>query len=120
GAELAVFHAPPKTIWVLSLALAGILLGNVLKAAVLEIAAWNVLIVSVMLFLAQGGGIVLYTLTRRSLPPLSRFFSNVLLIVVIFSPGINVLALGALVLLGIAENWLPLRAAASGAAKPGG
>ena len=119
GAELAVFYAPPKTIWVLSMALAGILLGNVLKAAALEIAAWNVLVICAILFLAQGGGIVFYTLTHRALPPFSRFLSNVLLIIVIFSPGINVLALVALVFLGIAENWLPLRAA-NNSAKPGG
>jgi hypothetical protein len=39
-----------------------------------------------------------------------RLLGNFLIILVIFSPGINALALAALVLLGIAENWLPLRA----------
>jgi hypothetical protein len=42
--------------------------------------------------------------------PIARFIFNVLIIIVIFSPGINTIALAALFFLGIAENWLPLRA----------
>jgi hypothetical protein len=33
-----------------------------------------------------------------------------LVILLVFSPGINAAALGVLVLLGIAENWVPFRA----------
>jgi hypothetical protein len=39
---------------------------------------------------------------------------NFAIIAVVFSPMINVFALGLLVFLGIAENWLPLRAEKSG------
>jgi hypothetical protein len=106
--SLSNFHVPANAIWGLSLSLAAILLGKIAKAAIPEIIAWNVLAVCVILFLAQGGGIALYTLGRR--PPLMRLLCNVLIIVVVFSPGINALALGLLILLGIAENWLPLRA----------
>jgi hypothetical protein len=63
-----------------------------------------------MLFLAQGGGIVLFALNRRALPPVMRFFLNLLILVLIFSPGVNAFVLGGLVLLGIAENWVPFRA----------
>ncbi|MDR2134302.1 MAG: hypothetical protein LBP27_04275 [Treponema sp.] len=104
------FHVPPRAIWVLSLSLALILLSNLAKAEIPEIAAWNMLAVCVMLFLAQGGGIVLYNFKYRPIPPLGRMIINVLIVIMIFSPGINALALGLLVLLGIAENWLPLRA----------
>jgi hypothetical protein len=106
---LGDFHVPPHTIWALSLSLALILLSNLVKAEIPEIAAWNVLVICVMLFLAQGGGVMLYNLKYRPIPPLGRMLINILIILMIFSPGINAVALGMLVLLGIAENWLPLR-----------
>jgi hypothetical protein len=108
--SLSGFHVPVNTIWVLSLSLAAVLLGKIVQAEIPEIIAWNVLILCAILFLAQGGGIALYTLTRRPMPPLMRLLCNILIIVVVFSPGINTVALGLLIVLGIAENWLPLRA----------
>ncbi|GHT92439.1 hypothetical protein FACS1894140_4480 [Spirochaetia bacterium] len=106
---MADFHAPVFLIWVLSFSLLGVLLAGLLKTALLEIAAWNMLIVCAMMYLAQGVGIVRYFLARRNLSPFMRLVFNVLIILLIFSPGINALALGALILLGIAENWAPLR-----------
>jgi hypothetical protein len=110
GGSLRGFYAPHRTIWVLSCSLGAIILSRLLKVAFLETVSWNVLVLCVIFFLAQGGGIILHVLSRRSLPPLMRLLFNVLVIVMIFSPGLNALALGALVLLGIAENWVPFRA----------
>ena len=62
-----------------------------------------------IMFFAQGGGIVLFYLARRPMPTIMRLLCGVLFVCVIFSPGINVLAVGILFLLGIAENWLSLR-----------
>jgi hypothetical protein len=109
GRGLAGFHAPGKTIWVLSFCLAGILIFRLLRLSALEIIAWNILVVCAVMFLAQGGGIVLFTLTRRSAQGSFRILFGVLIFFIILSPGINVIALGLLILLGIAENWLPLR-----------
>jgi hypothetical protein len=103
------FHAPAHLIWVLSFSLLAVLLARVIKVAVPEIAAWNMLIVCAMMYLAQGGGIIRYFLTRRNFSPFMRLMFKVLIIVLIFSPGINALALGAVILLGVAENWAPLR-----------
>jgi hypothetical protein len=107
---LTGFHAPPALIWTLSGALLGGLLGRIAGIGPLEILAWNILVITVMLYLAQGGGILFFFLTKLRLPPGMRFLFNALLCIIIFSPGINVILLGALVLLGIAENWLPFRA----------
>jgi len=52
---------------------------------------------------------VLFNLARRPLPTPARLLCVVVFICVLFSPGINALALIMLILLGIAENWLPLR-----------
>jgi hypothetical protein len=108
--SLRTFFVPPHAIWFFSVSLAAVLGSRICGLTLAETVSWNALTLCVMLFLAQGGGIVLYTLSRRALPPMLRLFLNILVIALIFSPGINALALGVLVLLGIAENWVPFRA----------
>jgi len=107
--NLIGFHAPRRVIWVLSLCLPVILLCRIAALEIFEIAAWNILVMCATMFLAQGGGIVLFNLARRPMSLLMRLACLALFICVLFSPGINALAIGLLVLLGIAENWLPLR-----------
>jgi hypothetical protein len=95
---------------VFSAGLALVLLSRIFKTAVIETAAWNILVICAMIYLAQGAGIVFFILARRKIPPVSRFLVNLLAVVIFLSPGINAFALAVLILLGIAENWLPLRA----------
>jgi hypothetical protein len=98
---------------VLSFSLAAVLGSSILGARtaglVAEIVSWNVLVICVMLYLAQGGAILMYWYSRRAMPVFFRFFLNLLLVIVIFSPGINAVFLAVLALLGIAENWIPFR-----------
>jgi hypothetical protein len=105
----ADFHVPGGFIWVLSFSLLGILVGKKWGIAPLEIAAWNGLVISGILYLGQGGGIVAYFITRANLSPFMRLVLNFFLFLLIFSPGINAVLLGCLILLGIAENWAPFR-----------
>jgi len=107
--DLIGFVVPRRAIWVLSLCLPVILLCRVVSLDIIEIAAWNVLIICAIMFLAQGGGIVLFNLTRRPMSFFLRLLFSFLFLFLLFSPGINVLAAGLLILLGIAETWLPLR-----------
>jgi FtsH-binding integral membrane protein len=107
--DLIRFHAPKKTIWVFSLCLLVIVTCGVFSLNYAGIAAWNVLIICAILFLAQGGGIVLHYLTRRPMSIFMRLLCVILFVFFVFSPGINMAVIAALVLLGIAENWLPLR-----------
>jgi hypothetical protein len=109
GNDLTGFHAPRKTLGVLSLCLPVILLCRMISLELVEIAAWNILVICATMFFAQGGGIVLCALARRPMSVIMRLLCGLLVVCVIFSPGINVLAVGILILLGIAENWLPLR-----------
>jgi hypothetical protein len=106
----AAFHAEGGVIWALSFSLLAILGGFWGKIAPLEIAGWNVLMICGILYLVQGVGIIIFFLTRRELSMGLRVLIQVGIILVIVSPGINVIALGALILLGIAENWVPFRA----------
>ena len=108
---LPAFFAPPYTIWVLSCSLALILLTSLFRIEIIDIIAWNVFIICAAIFLAQGAGILVFLLARRS--PNFRLAANVLVIIVILSPGVNTLALAVLILLGIIETWRPIRRAPS-------
>jgi hypothetical protein len=107
--DLVGFYVPRKAIWVLTLCLPVILLCRTASLELVEITAWNFLVMCAIMFFAQGGGIILFYLARRPMSTIMRLLCGVLIVCVIFSPGINVLAVGMLVLLGIAENWLSLR-----------
>jgi uncharacterized protein YybS (DUF2232 family) len=107
--SLRTFHVPPRLIWVFSLSLGGILLFRVLGLSLPETAAWNCLVLCALMYLAQGLGIVRFFLSRRSHAPGRRLFLTIGIILVVISPGINTIALGLLLLLGIAEQWAPLR-----------
>ena len=116
--DLARFFAPRRTIWVLSLSLLAVLLGRSLSMPAVEVLAWNALVMCGLMFLAQGGGVVLFHLARRPMPLLLRVLLGVLFVILVFSPGINFFALGALLVLGIAENWLPMRTAKQDSPSP--
>ena len=107
--ELIGFHVPRRAIWVLILCLPAVVAFRAISLEAAEIAAWNLLTICAIMFLAQGGGIVLFTLTRRPIPPFMRLLCGLFVVFFVFSPGLNMLAMVALILLGIAENWLPLR-----------
>ena len=106
---LAFFHAPGRTIWIVIMCLPLIVLFQYIPFKFIEIVLWNILTTCVIMYLAQGCGIVLFALARRPRPVISRLFFGIAVIFLMFSPGINLLIIGILVLLGIAENWLPLR-----------
>jgi hypothetical protein len=106
---LREFQVSPWLIWALSLSLGLILLSRLTGWQVPEIAAWNVLAACVLMYLAQGAGIVRHFLTRRPVSPGLRLFVNIAIVFAVLSPGLNALLFGGLILLGIAEHWAPLR-----------
>ena len=108
--SFTAFHVYPPLIWVLSLSLLLVVLTRMIKLEIPEIILWNVLILCGILYLAQGMGILRFLLARPSMPPFLRFLLGVLFVAFIFSPVINVVLLAGVVLLGIAENWVPFRA----------
>jgi len=109
GGNLTDFYVPRNILWLFSVSLPVVLICRVVSVKILEIAAWNLLVICVIMYLAQGAGIVLFALSRRPIPGMLKLAFGGLLIFAVFSPVINVFVLGALILLGIAENWLPLR-----------
>ena len=107
--DLTGFFAPRRTLLILTISLPAVLLGRSLSSITTEVVAWNLIVMCVVVFLAQGAGIVLFNLARRQLPTIVKVFTGILLAIVVLSPGINLFALGALPVLGILENWLPMR-----------
>ena len=104
--SLIQYFAPPVTIWCLSGALAVVLLSSMFRIVLLEILAWNALTICAVLFLAQGAGIVLHLFARFT--PTVRILASVLVMVIILSP-LSAFAVAAVLILGIAEIWLPIR-----------
>ncbi|MDR2486094.1 MAG: DUF2232 domain-containing protein [Treponema sp.] len=108
--HIGSFHAASGFIWALSFSLLGVLAGTWASIIPLEILAWNMITICAILYLVQGGGILWYFLSRKDLSPVMRTIITIPIIILIFSPGINAAVLGLLILLGIAENWVPFRA----------
>lgn len=108
--SLSAFFAPENTIWVFSCSLMAVILTGILKIQILDVIAWNALIVCCLIFLVQGAGIVLFFLARRT--PGFRLAVNLLVIFLIFSP-LGTVAAAGLLLLGVAENWFHFRAPSS-------
>ncbi|GAB1481242.1 hypothetical protein MASR2M78_00570 [Treponema sp.] len=97
-------------IWVLMGAALSVLAGSLLKLSIIEIVAWNILVLSLLLYASQGYGIVLFNITRPGVPRLIVPLVTISLALLIVRPGINAFVVGGFAALGIAENWLPLRA----------
>jgi hypothetical protein len=110
GGSLSAFHAHPRLIWVLSVSLALIVGTRALEWVWPEIIAWNILVLCTVLYLAQGLGILQYFLARPATPFFVRLLLPIVFIVLVFSPGLNAVLVGVVVLLGIAENWALFRA----------
>ena len=106
---LALFHVYPVVIWILSVSLLLVIVTRTLKLEIPEIVLWNILVLCAILYFAQGMGILQYLISRPRVSPFLRFALHVLFVILLFTPVINAVFLGLIVLLGIAENWIPLR-----------
>ena len=108
--SLSAFHVYPNIIWVLSISLFLVIAARMAKLEVPEIILWNILTLCGILYFAQGVGILQFFLRRPIVPPVLKLLLSVIFIVFFLSPVLNVILIGGLILLGIAENWAPFRA----------
>jgi uncharacterized protein YybS (DUF2232 family) len=109
GGGVRSFHVPAFLIWVLSASLLLVLVCRTAGLEYAEILVWNILTFCGILYFAQGLGIVHYFLTGPAVPPFRRMLVLTVLIILLFSVGINAIILGLIILLGIAENWVSFR-----------
>jgi hypothetical protein len=103
---LSEFFAPPNTIWILTGALVTIILTRLFNIELFEIIAWNVFTICAIIFLAQGAGILLFLISRCSAT--LRLIIFTVIIFLLFSP-LSAIAVIAVLLLGIVENWVSFR-----------
>ena len=106
---LSVFKVNPRIIWVLSFSLLLVVVTRNFALEIPEIVLWNILVFCAILYFAQGLGILQFFLTKPSTSNLVKLIAGILIIVIFFSPVVNAVLFGVLTLLGIAENWIPLR-----------
>jgi len=104
--NLISFTAPANAIWVLSGAIATIVLSSMLKSEIIGILAWNVFTVCAVVFLAQGAGILMYWLSMRT--NVFRLVINVVIVIILLSP-MSLFAIAALAILGIIDIWASFR-----------
>ncbi|MDR0447899.1 MAG: hypothetical protein LBH07_04450, partial [Treponema sp.] len=67
--KLISFRTPFFFVWVFSFSLGAVVLGRAAHLDPVEIGGWNILVLSAILFLVQGGSIVLHFLARLSSLP---------------------------------------------------
>ena len=106
---LSVFRVHPMLIWVLSGSLLLVVLASIANLEFPQILLWNILILCGILYLAQGIGILQFFLARMTVTPFLKLLLCITFVVLFLSPGINAVLFGGVVLLGIAENWVPFR-----------
>jgi hypothetical protein len=91
--SIASFRVDPMVIWVFSASLFLVVVTGVTRLEFLEIILWNILVLCVILYFTQGLGILQFFLSRFALSPFPKVFFLVVLVVVLFSPFLNVLLL---------------------------
>ena len=109
--SLSDFRNSPYLVWVLIGTLGSVLGSIVFKLEYVEIVSWNLLSVCAFLYLAQGLAIVSFNLARPGVPRMLRPLAAFMTVLLLFRPGINAVLIVALAIIGVAENWLPLRVA---------
>ncbi|MDR0707807.1 MAG: YybS family protein [Treponema sp.] len=107
--RLADYHAEGWLVWLLIFALVGAVFFRKTGMFAMEAVAWNVTTVCLFLYTAQGLGIVFYYLSKTARSPFVRLLQVLSAVIIIISPAVNLFACGGLLVLGIAENWAPLR-----------
>ena len=103
------FHVNGRVIWLLIFSIALALVSRSLGWTAFGIIMWNIIILCVLMYLAQGFGIMGYFMSKPGFPPFIRFIVPVVFVFLLFSPVINAIMLGIIAILGIVENWMSFR-----------
>ena len=104
------FRNGPNLVWGLIASLLAVMATKFVSNTIFEVTAWNGMLLCVLLYIVQGMAVLSYNLARPGVPRFLRFLVVLTGTLVIFRPGINAVAGIALAVVGVAENWLPLRA----------
>lgn len=103
------FHIPERAVWPLLVSWALILVHYLVGLGIVAYAVWNIGLLLLYLYGMQGIGIIQTILDRRSV---SRYFRVLLtagMVMLVFWPGVNLVILIGLPILGVTELWIHFR-----------
>ena len=100
-------RVPEETIWVVIAGLAVVVGGWIATLPAWFVAiGWNAMLLSSFLFAVQGIGLGQHLLHRRGFGPRSERWVLTLVLIMMFLPGLNVVASVGLPLFGMSELWI--------------
>ena len=103
------FHVHPHIIWLLSFTVILILVSNIFNWTMFGIILSNIMTLCFLMYMAQGLGIIQFYTLKSGFPSFLRFLLPIIFILLLFSPVINFLLLGSIIILGIMEHWVKIR-----------
>ena len=103
------FHVYPSIMWALLFSFLLIMAANMFGWTAPGIFFWNTLVLCVLMYLAQGYGIIRFFMAKPGFPQWLRFLLPVVFIILLLNPVINTVILALVFCLGIAEYWVSFR-----------
>ncbi|MFO8063406.1 MAG: DUF2232 domain-containing protein, partial [Spirochaetia bacterium] len=107
--RLRSFHLPETFIWAMVGASGGALLSLGTNLGVFEHLVWNALFILLLLYAAQGLGIIWSLLDRYEVTRGIRIAVAAALLILLAIPGANILVFLGVPGLGLAETWIHFR-----------
>jgi hypothetical protein len=106
--EVSGFHAPSQFLWPFLISWSVVLLSLIVDIGLLGIIGWNAALVLGLVYFLQGWAIIAFFLARRN-RRLSTGTIVMLVLLLVLVPGINVLFIVGVPLLGVSETWIEYR-----------
>jgi hypothetical protein len=106
--DVSGFHAPAQFLWPFLIAWSVVLLSLVVDIGLLGIVGWNLALVLGLVYFLQGWAIIGHFLAHRN-RRLSPGTIVMLVLLFVLVPGINVLFMVGIPLLGVSETWIQYR-----------
>lgn len=106
--RLASFALNENYVWPFLISWTLVLFTLLIKVEILEVLAWNSALTLSLLYLVQGMAIISY-LIRKKNPRINATRVYILSTLLMVMPGVNVVVLAALPILGVSQTWINLR-----------
>ncbi len=106
--QFSKFKSPELMIWPFLISWAIVLLNNFIDLGMLGILGWNLGLGAALIYFIQGLTIVEFLLKKKQVK-LTKVTVVIWLVVILFMPGINILVLIGMPLLGVSEIWIHYR-----------
>lgn len=106
--RMARWHLPENSVWIFLGGWTIVLATLIVDMPVLESLAWNVALSTTLLFMVQGISILTFLIRKRN-PGATATRILILSFLLVMLPGVNVIPLVVLPLLGVSETWVGYR-----------